>query len=123
MSSWLVYDGECPLCLRYAAYLDARSAIGELTLVDARQGGTIVEEVKSRGLVLDDGMVLKMKGRYYHGEDALVALALMSERRGVFSVLNRTVLSSKRMARVAYPMLKLARRVALRIKGVPHLQI
>ena len=109
--------------MRYAEYLDARSAIGELALVDARQGGPVVEEVKGRGLVLDDGMVLKMNGRFYHGEDALVALALMSERSGALSVLNRTLLGSKRMARVAYPMLKLARRVALRIKGVARLHV
>ena len=121
--AWLVFDGECPLCTRYAAYMNARSAIGELALVDAREGGPVVEEVRGRGLVLDDGMVLKMNGRYYHGEDALVALALMSERRGVFSVLNRMLLGSRRMAGVAYPLMRLARHVALRIKGVSHLDI
>lgn len=119
--AWLVYDGECPFCQRYAAYLDVRSAIGEFILVDARKGGLIVEDVLAKGFVLDDGMVLKIGARYYHGEDALVALALMSEKRGVFSVLNRLLLSSRRMARVAYPTLKLGRRMALAMKGVPVL--
>ena len=121
--AWLVYDGACPFCKRYATYLDVRSAIGELTLVDARQGGPVVEDVLARGLVLDEGMVLKMGGRYYHAEDALTALALMSEKRGFFNVLNRLLLSSPRMARLAYPMLKLARRLALKFRGVPLLQI
>lgn len=119
--AWLVYDGECPFCQRYAAYLDVRSAIGELNLVDARKGGPVVDDVLARGFVLDDGMVLRMGGRYYHGKDALAALALMSEKRGVFSVLNRLLLSSRRMARLAYPVLKLGRRLALRMKGVPPL--
>lgn len=66
--AWLVYDGACPFCNRYAAYLDVRSAIGTLTLVDARQGGPVVADVLARGLVLDEGMVLKMGGRYYHAE-------------------------------------------------------
>lgn len=120
--AWLVYDGACPFCTRYAAYLDVRNAIGELTLVDARQGGPVVDDVLAKGLVLDEGMVLKMGGRYYHAEDALTALALMSERRGVFNVLNKLLLSSPRMARLAYPVLKLARRVVLRVRGVPLLQ-
>ena len=121
--AWLIYDGECPLCQRYTMYLDVRSAIGELILVDARKGGEVVEEVLSKGYVLDDGMVLKMGGRYYHGKDALAALALMSERSGVFSVLNRLLLSSHRMARVVYPILKLARRLVLRMKKVPLLHV
>lgn len=52
----------------------------------------------------------------------LTALALMSEKRGAFNVLNKVLLSSPRMAWLAYPMLKLARRIALRVRGVPFLQ-
>ncbi len=115
---WLIYDGECPLCSNYAQYLNLKQSVEELVLVDARQGGPVVEEVRSLPHDLNDGMVVKIDRRYFVGHQALNVLALLSENRGVFSKFNRLVFSSPLVARLAYPLLKLGRWLLLTLKGV-----
>ena len=119
--AWLVYDGECPLCSNYTQHLRVKEAVSELRLVDAREGGPLVDEIRNLPHDLDDGMVLKMDGRYYIGHEALHVLALLSEKRGAFSRLNRLVFSSPWAARLCYPLLKSGRWVMLKVKGIPPL--
>ena len=120
--AWLVYDGECYFCSNYARLLDAREAVGELILVNARDGGPLVEEVRALRYNLDDGMALKMGGRWRFGSDALNTLALLSARRGVFGVANRLLFSSPSAAWLAYPFLNCGRRALLGLRRVPPLE-
>ena len=137
--AWLVYDGECPLCSRYAQYANVERAVGELVLVDARRGGSLVDELMN-SYDLDKGMVLKMDGRCYFGEDALRMLAALSggrgafdghedslrhdgtrpressKRRRVFDALNGLFLFPA-AAWLGYPLMRLGRRVILGLKG------
>ena len=116
--AWLVYDGECPACRNYARFLDARRAAGgDFVLVNARDGGVIVDEIRNLGYNLDDGMVLKMNGRHYFGADALSALASVSAPRGAFGIVHRALFASPRAARIGYPLLKAGRRALLKILG------
>lgn len=115
--AWLVYDGECPLCDCYARYADVKRAVGELVLVDARKGGPLVAELE-KSFDLDNGMVLKLDDRCYHGRDALRMLARLSGGQGAFSRLNRFLFGDPAGARVGYPLLKLGRRVLLGLRGV-----
>ena len=117
--AWLVYDGECPACRNYARLLDARESVGELILVDAREGGEVVDEIRRLGYDLNEGMVLKMNGRRYFGAEALNVLAAMSARRGGFGfgAVNRALFASPRAARIGYPLLKAGRRALLKILG------
>ncbi len=114
--AWLVYDGDCPLCSRYAQYADVERSVGELVLVDARRGGPLVDEL-TKSYDLDKGMVLKMDGRCYFGRDALRMLAVLSMGRGVFGGLNRLLFRFPAAARAGYPLLKLGRRLLLGMKG------
>lgn len=115
---WLVYDGECPLCSNYAQFLKLKQTVKELTLIDARQGGPVVEEVRSLPHDLNEGMVAVVDGRYYIGHEALNVLARLAESRGVFNRFNRVAFSSPVAARLGYPWLKLGRWLALKLKGV-----
>ena len=118
--AWLVYDGECPFCSNYSRLVDVRNAIGELILVNAREGGPLVEEIRAIPYDLNKGMVLKMNGRYYTGDDALHILALLPARKkDTFNVFNRLFFSSRAIAWLIYPLLKLGRRLTLIIKRVP----
>ncbi len=119
--AWLVYDGECPLCKNYTQYLRIKESVRELTLVDAREGGPLVEEIRNLPHDLNDGMVLKIKGQHYIGHDALNVLALLSETSGGFSRINRLMFGSPLASRLGYPVLKAGRRILLLIKGVPLL--
>ena len=117
--AWLIYDGECPVCQRYALYLNVKRSLGELVLVNARDGGPIVEEVKALPHDLNEGMVLKINGRFLRGEAALHVLALLSDGRKLFGAVNRLMFHSRTLSRLLYPVLKLGRRTLLKIKGTP----
>jgi len=119
----IVYDGECPFCSAYVRLLRLREAVGPVALVDARKGGAAVNEVVAAGLDLDEGMVLKLDGTFYHGDDCLNRLALLSTGSGAF---NRTVallFSRPGVARFAYPLLRACRNLALRLLGRSKLHL
>lgn len=113
----IIYDGECPFCSAYARLLRLREAVGPVELVDARKGGLVVDEVVAAGLDLDEGMVLKFEGVFYHGDACLNRLALMSTGSGVFNRIVATVFSRPAVSRFAYPLLRGCRNLALALLG------
>ena len=115
--SWLVYDGECPFCSAYAKYLAVGKRLGSLHLVNARDGGPIVEEVRSRRLDLDQGMVLLIGSQSYHGAECVNMLAMLSEPPSLFGRVQRVVFRSAVLSRWLYPVLRAGRRIALYILG------
>ncbi|WP_245890355.1 DCC1-like thiol-disulfide oxidoreductase family protein [Roseovarius confluentis] len=115
--NWLLYDGECPFCSRYVELVRIRDAVGPLRLINARDGGPEVDEVKARDLDLDEGMVLKMSGKLYHGQDCIHALSLLSSPEGAFNRFNAWVFRSKTRAGLLYPVLRAGRNTTLRLLG------
>ncbi|MEM6354928.1 MAG: DCC1-like thiol-disulfide oxidoreductase family protein [Pseudomonadota bacterium] len=115
--NWLLYDGDCPFCSRFAAYTRLRETVGSVRLVNAREGGPEAAEARAAGYVIDEGMVLKLDGRLYYGDDCLNRLALLSSRSGIFNRLNYWAFSSPTLARISYPVLKTGRALVLRLLG------
>src|SRR5258708_22757315 len=70
----LVYDKECPLCDAYCRMVRVRESVGTLRLVNARDASTIMNEITSQGLDIDQGMVLKVEDALYYGADAIHVL-------------------------------------------------
>ena len=115
--AWIVYDGQCPFCSRYVRLVRIRESLGRVELVDARNGGPLVDELRAAGADLDEGMVLKMDGRLYHGEDCVHMLALLSTPSGLFNRANAAIFRSRRASKLLYPMLRAGRNAALRLLG------
>jgi predicted DCC family thiol-disulfide oxidoreductase YuxK len=115
--AWIVYDGQCPFCSRYVQLVRLRDSLGGVELIDARKGGPVVDEVRSAGADLDDGMVLKMDGRLYHGEDCVHMLALLSTPSGLFNRANAAIFRSRSASKLLYPMLRAGRNATLRLLG------
>lgn len=115
--AWLIYDGQCPFCSAYVRYLRLRDAVGPLHLVNAREGGAVVEELRRAGLDLDEGMVLKLGGRYYHGADCIHVLASLSSPTTPFNRINAAIFKSPLLSRWLYPVLRAGRNLVLRILG------
>ena len=116
-SNWLMYDGECPFCSQYVQLVRIREAVGPLRLINARDGGPEFDEVVNIGLDLDEGMVLKLSGRLYIGQDCIHALALLAEPKGFFNYINAWVFKSPKRAAILYPVLRAGRNLALRLLG------
>lgn len=113
----LVYDRECPVCDAYCRMVRIRESAGRLRLVNARDRSAILEEITARGLDIDQGMVLKVGDVLYYGSDAIHALALMSERSGMFNRLTYRVFRSQTLSRVLYPVFRALRNLLLKFLG------
>lgn len=113
----LVYDKECPACNNYCQVVRIREDVGELRIVDAREDSDILKEITSKGLDIDQGMVLKMGDELYYGADAIHALALIGSRSGVFNRFNFWMFRSKKISQFLYPILRFCRNMLLRILG------
>ena len=110
----LAYDKQCPACEFYCNLARIRADVGELQLVNARDGGPVMEEITAAGLDIDQGMVLKVGAQLYYGADAIHALSLMSTRTGFFNRLTYWCFGSRGAARVLYPVLRAIRNLLLK---------
>jgi predicted DCC family thiol-disulfide oxidoreductase YuxK len=115
--NWLLYDGECPFCSRYVNYVRLQQAVGPIQLADARLHPDLVAEAQQRGLRIDDGMVLKLDGRFHHGAECLHALALLTTPSDTFNRCNRLLFRSRTASRLIYPLLRAGRNLTLKALG------
>lgn len=113
----IVYDGECPFCAAYVRMTRLRDSAGPVRLVNARDGGPEVDEIRAAGFDLDRGMVVKLDGRHYHGDEAMTALALLTTPSGLFNRAMATLFRSPAVARVIYPPMVAGRNLTLRLLG------
>lgn len=113
----LVYDRQCPVCDAYCRLVRVQPSAGTLRLIDARASTSIMDEITAAGLDIDDGMVVRMDGRLYYGSEAINALALRSDRSGIFNRLNSVVFGSQRAALTIYPLLRACRNLLLKCLG------
>jgi|SRR5688572_8778547 len=111
----LVYDKQCPACDYYCNLARIRESVGRLVLVDARDGGAVMEEITAAGLDIDQGMVLKVGDTLYYGADAIHALALMGTRTGTFNKVTYWCFRSKSVSRILYPFLRACRNLLLKL--------
>lgn len=114
---WLVYDGECPFCSNYVRLLKIKDSVNEFHLINARDGGDLVHDILVAGLNLDEGMVLKIGDRFYHGDDCIHMLALLTSPSTLFNRLNAWVFASPARAKALYPVLRECRNFTLRLLG------
>ncbi|MFZ5724028.1 MAG: DCC1-like thiol-disulfide oxidoreductase family protein [Pseudomonadota bacterium] len=114
----VVYDKQCPACDYYCHLVRIRESVGRLVLVDARDGGPVMEEITAAGLDIDQGMVVKVGRQMYYGPDAIHVLALMGTNKGFFNRLAYWSFRSSAVSRVLYPALKACRNLLLKFLGI-----
>lgn len=116
-ASLIIYDGDCIFCANYVRLLRLKQSIGPVDLLDARSDDPRVHQYWRDGYDLNKGMLFVHAGRVYHGDEAINVLASLSGDSTIFNRINGLVLSSPRTAKLAYPFLKLGRRVVLLVRG------
>lgn len=120
----LIYDGDCPLCRRFADAQRLQRHFGELRLLNARdlpeQAPLVLAELQQRALIVNQSMLLRLDGRWLQGPEVLQLLASLNES----SWRNRLWLSwfkSASRARFSYPLLRFGRNLLLKLLRVPSL--
>jgi len=113
----IVYDGDCPVCSSYVAYYRLRELDGDLQLINARSAHPLVDEIRRQKLDLDQGMVVVVNDRFFHGADAIHMLAILGSENTFFNQVNRVLFRNRRVANAIYPGLAAGRRLLLRLLG------
>ena len=120
MALVLVYDGGCPFCRQFALATELTGGIPLLELRDGRADHDLRAALKARGLNLARGAVLLEDERAWHGAEAIAELCRRLAPSGPLLQLLRGLFSEPNQARRLYPLLLLARRLALQWRGLPE---
>jgi predicted DCC family thiol-disulfide oxidoreductase YuxK len=114
----VIYDGDCPFCASYVSMMRLREAVGEVVLVNAREGDARVRAVQKAGYDLDTGMVVLWRDEVFFGDGAVHLLATLSSGKdGLFDRIQRAAFANPRRAARLYPVLAAGRRLFLRLVG------
>lgn len=113
----IVYDGACPFCSAYARLYRAQQAVGPIAVMDARQDAALVRALGALGYDLNAGYVFVYGGEIFHGHHALVKLAQLGRRQGVFNWANGLMFRHAWLAKALYPSLRAVRDVAIWLRG------
>tara|TARA_R110002110_G_scaffold415800_1_gene656288 strand:+ start:44746 stop:45738 length:993 start_codon:yes stop_codon:yes gene_type:complete len=119
---YLIYDNECILCTQCAKALKIKNAVGHLEVISARIDHPLVTEALELGYDLNEGIVVKYKDSYYHGQEAVSFLALLSNPVDLFNKLNARLFKHKWAVIVIYPLFKAIRNCLLFLRRTPGIK-
>lgn len=115
----LVFDGGCLFCRHFAELSELRSGIAGLQIRDGRSDHALRQQLSQRGYPLRDGAVLLVGNQVLHGAEAIQWLCARMRPSAALLQLLRPLLATPERARGVYPLLLLARRLALAVRGLP----
>jgi predicted DCC family thiol-disulfide oxidoreductase YuxK len=115
----LVYDGGCLFCRHFAQLSELRSGIPGLQIRDGRADHTLRADLARRGFPLRDGAVLIDGDQVLHGAAAITWLCARMTPSAPLLALLAPLFAEASRARRLYPLLLLARRLALAVRGLP----
>ena len=120
MALTLVYDGGCPFCRHFALRSELVGGVPDLEIRDGREDQALRAELAARGLHLARGAVLLEGSQAWHGAEAIAELCRRLEPSDALLALLRGLFAAPQRAGRLYPLLLLARRLALQLKGLPE---
>ena len=112
----IVYDGDCPFCRAYAGMVRLQENYS-VELINAREPHPLVDEATEKGLDLDEGMIVVLEDKFYHGDDAMTRMALMTTKSSLLRRLTKWTFTSPGRSRLLYPILRGGRNMSLKVLG------
>ncbi len=110
----ILYDDQCPVCRTYCTKVELAAPGDKLKLVDARKPGALMADVTALGMDIDEGMVVKVDGKIYYGNDAMHELVNISKA----GWLERRLFGRRGLSSVIYNLCKSIRNILLRMLGI-----
>ena len=119
----LIYDGGCPFCCFFAERCELQGKLPRLEIVDGRRDHELRQRLRQRGFSLATGAMVLVgedpSPGVLHGARAIAALSsTMAPSTALLGLLSR-LLQEPRRAQRLYPLLLLARRLALAVRRLP----
>ena len=118
-SALLVFDGGCVFCRHFAELSELRSGIPGLQIRDGRSDHALRHRLEQRGVLLRDGAIVVVDDQLLHGAEAIAWLCAQMQPSGPLLELLAPLLATPQRSRRLYPLLLLARRAALGLRGLP----
>ena len=115
----LIYDGGCPFCRDFASRSELNSGIDGFQIIDGRADSILRRDLLKKGISLANGAVLIENDQLWHGSEAIAELSRRMNPSDPLLGLLRELFQDQPRARLLYPLLLTARRVALGWKGLP----
>jgi hypothetical protein len=115
----LVFDGGCLFCRHFAQLSELRSGIPGLQIRDGRADHALRQQLAERGYPLAEGAALLVGDQVLHGAEAIQWLCARMTPSAALLQLLAPLMASPARARRLYPLLLLARRGALALRGLP----
>ena len=112
----IVYDGDCPFCQAYVGMVRLKENYS-VELINAREPHPIVSAATEKGLDLDEGMLVVLQDKFYHGDDAMTRMALMTTKSGLLRRLTKWTFTNPWRSRNLYPILRAVRNMTLKLLG------
>jgi len=116
-TTWIVYDGDCPLCANFARMTRLQHTVGQVKLINAREDVGAIKAINVSYYDLNKGMLLRYRGECYHGAQCIQMLALLSDRSMLCNRIFAALFRSHRFCRYSYPILRAGRNLLLTIRG------
>ncbi len=113
-----IYDGQCPFCNQFAELLELKSNLPSLQIKDARENPPEIP----LGYDMDiQGVILINDHEFLTGAQAInfVCSQINKPSDSLLEML-RLVFTSRTRSKIIFPILLIARRIALIVKGVPR---
>ncbi|MFN9569081.1 MAG: hypothetical protein ACK59G_03910 [Cyanobacteriota bacterium] len=115
----LVFDGGCPFCRHFAELSELRSGIPGLMIRDGRSDRALRQALARRGYHLRDGAMVLEGEHIWHGAAAISWLCARMEPSAALLRILAPLMGNGARAKRLYPLLLLARRLALGVRGLP----
>ena len=115
----LIFDGGCPFCAHFALASELRSGISNLVITDGRLNHDLRLALAERGYHLANGAMLLDGGQILHGSAAIQWICQRMNTSDPLLKLLAKLLAKPQRADMFYPLLLLARRLALALKRLP----
>ena len=114
----LVYDGGCPFCRHFALRSELVGGVPGLSIRDGRADAALRQRLRRQGFDLARGAVLIDGDRQLHGAEAIAALCGQLQPSDPLLRLLAQLFEEPPRAQRLYPLLLLARRLALWSRGL-----
>ncbi|BEV36247.1 DCC1-like thiol-disulfide oxidoreductase family protein [Synechococcus sp. M16CYN] len=119
MKLTLVYDGGCIFCSHFALRSELTSGIAKLRIRDGRKNRDLLAKLKARGFDLSQGAILTEGNTVWHGSSAIVELSRRMKSSDPLLDLLSQIFRVKLVTNAFYPVFLFARRVVLKLRGLP----